>query len=314
MTNTSLDQLHYCSMAEATSREIANVYGQSQFSVRQHQGQDQALLSEVRHLRWQDFELLSATHLNETRVSIRQSDDVIAFLLPSDGQVEVSLKSRRTLRTNGAVAFPRSHCRGMKLAAGKRQIHLGVPSRRFYRHIKSIHGQAFKTPIDFEQTPKLDDQMLDCIVGLIEAVFQDVEAGLLGPALLPNRIEALEICLLAVWPNSLWHNHTDRAPSVAPRHVRSAIGMIHADPFGQFSISALANSGNVSVRTLQNGFRQFTSLSISEFVTHARLRAVEERPGDQIFIEAIRNRIGAGAFRRLNLEYRIRYGRNIGDR
>jgi AraC-like DNA-binding protein len=314
MTNTNLDQFHYCYVPEATSKEIANVYGESQFRVREHPGQNQTLLRELRHLRWHGFELLSATHVIETRVSMRQSNDVIAFLLPSDGQVEISLKSRQTLRTNGAVAFPRLHCREMRLAAGKRQIHLGISSRRLHRHIKSIHGQAFKTPIDFEQTPKLDAGMLDCIVGLIDAVFQNVEAALFTPALLANRIEALEICLLAVWPNSLWHNFTDRAASVSPRHVRSTIGEIHADPFAQFSISSLARNCNVSVRTLQNGFRQFTSLSISEFVTHSRLSTIEERAGDQKFIEAVRNRIGASAFKRLNLEYRIRYGRNIGDR
>jgi AraC-like DNA-binding protein len=301
-------------MAEATSREIAIVYGQSQCWMQQHQGQDQARLSEVRHLRWQDFDLLSVLPFNETRVSIHKSDDVITFLLPSDGEVEVSLKSRRTLRTNGALAFPRSHCREIKLAAGKRQIHLGIPSRRFHRHIKSIQGKPFKMPIDFEETPKLDARMLDCIVGLIDAFFQDVEAALLGPALLANRIEALEICLLAMWPNSLWHNKSNRATSVAPRHVRSAIDMIRANPFAQISSAALADNCNVSIRTLQHGFRRFTSSSISEFVTQSRLSTVDERAGDQEFIDAIRNRIGPSAFKRLSLEYRIRYGRNIGDR
>ncbi|WP_377295420.1 hypothetical protein [Rhizobium sp. SG2393] len=314
MKQTSADEFRYLFMPQATSADIVHVYGKASSSRPSHQSDGQALLSEVRQLRWQNFELLSATHLHETRVAMRHSDDVIAFLLPSDGHVEVSLRSRRTLSTTGAVAVPRSHCRTITLEPRKRQIRLSIPSSRFHQHIKAIHGQAFGTPILFEETPKLDVRMLDYLVSLIDILFQDVENARVGPGLLSKRIEALEICLLAVWPNSLWPENADSTACIAPRHVRAAIGMIRADPFAQLSIPALTGLCNVSVRTLQYGFRQFTSLSISEFITQARLSTIHARASDRKYIEAIKGRIGVKPFGKLSLDYKIRYGRSIGGR
>ena len=314
MSNTDREKVHYCSMRTATLGDIAEIYGNSQLKAHPPEREDEALLNEVRHLRWQDFELLSATHVKETCISIRDTGDVIAFFLPSEGQVKVSLRSRRILTSNGAIAVPRSHCREIKLEAGKRQIRLGIPSRRFHKHIRSIHGQALETSIKFEETPKLDPSMLDGLVGLIDTVFPDIENSPLSNALMANRIEALEICLMAVWPNNLWHNQIDSAACIAPRHVRSAIGKIRADPFTTISIPALAEACEVSVRTLQHGFRQFTTFSVSEFITHSRLSIIQGKAYDPEYIEAVRSRIGMSAFKRLNLEYRIKYGRNIGDR
>ncbi|MDH4414794.1 MAG: hypothetical protein QE484_15890 [Rhizobium sp.] len=314
MNNRNMEKIQYHAMPTATSREIVEVYGDIQFKVQAPEGEDQTLLSEVRHFQWQGFEMFSATHLTETRISIRHSDDIIAFLLPSDGQAEVLLRSRRILRSNGAIAVPRSHCREIKFEAGKRQLRLGIPSRRFHKHIQAIHGQAFETSIKFDETPKLDARMLDCLVGMIDAVFHDVGTSHLSGALLAHRIEALEICLLAVWPNNLWHNNIDSAARIAPRHVRSAIATIRADPFTTFNIPALAEACDVSVRTLQNGFRQFTSFSISEFITQSRLSIMQSKVCDPEYIESVRSRIGLSAFKNLNLEHRIIYGRNILDR
>lgn len=311
MNNTNTEEFHFRSIPTATSREIVEVYGDTQFKVQASEKDDQTLLSEVRHFQWQGFEMFSATYLNETRIPMRHSDDVIAFLLPSQGQVEISLRSRRVISTNVAIAVPRSHCREMKLEAGTRQIYLSISSRRFQKHLKLLEGQTSEKPLEFDKTPKLDARMLDCLVSMIDALFQDAQNSHLYRAHLAHKIESLEICLLAVWPNSLWHNNLDSVVYVAPRHVRSAIGIIRADPFTTFNIPDLAEACDVSVRALQYGFRQFTSFSISEFIAHSRLSIIHNKKGDPEYIDAIRGKIGTSTFKKLNLEHKIKYGRDI---
>lgn len=313
MHNKNTEEFRYRSMATATGQDIVDVSKNTRFMVPDHERQAQRLLSELRHLEWGDFELFSATHLAETRISMRHSDDVIAFLLPSEGQAEILLKSRRTLCTSGAIAVPRSHCRRMKLEAGKKQIRIGIPSHRFHQHVKSLNGHGSEKPIKFDETPKLDACMLNCMVRLINAVFDELETSHISRALFAHKIEALELCLLAVWPNSLWDNKSDTAIYVAPRHVRSAIGIIHADPFTTFNIPDLAKACGVSIRTLQHGFRQFTSFSISEFITQVRLNTIQNKTGDYEYIESVCGRIGLSSFKKLNLEYKIKYGKNIID-
>ncbi|WP_170976411.1 AraC family transcriptional regulator [Rhizobium sp. FKL33] len=313
MDNATAQDFRYRSLPTATIEEIVKAYRNDRCRVQIHDEGRAAILNEVRHLQWGDFELFSATYVNDARLAMRHSNDVIAFLLPSNGQVEISLKSRRTLCTNGAIAIPGAKFSELKLPAGKRQVRLGISRRRFQRHIALPGGQSLEKPLRFDEAPKLDAQMLACLVNLIEAVFFELEHANTSIVSLAHKIDLIQIGLLAVWPNSLWHNNAENVAYIAPRHVRSSIEMIRADPFSPFDIPELARASGVSVRTLQHGFRQFTSYSISEFITRERMKTVRTKMDDAEFMKEIRKKIGSSAFRKLSLEYKIEYGRNIED-
>ncbi|MFJ1598512.1 AraC family transcriptional regulator [Streptomyces sp. NPDC088261] len=61
-----------------------------------------------------------------------------------------------------------------------------------------------------------------------------------------------------------------------PAAVRAAVDLIEADPRAPLTVALLASSCDVSVRTLQNGFRRHLGMSPMAYVREVRLRRAHE--------------------------------------
>ena len=98
---------------------------------------------------------------------------------------------------------------------------------------------------------------------------------------------------------------------ISPRHVRRARDIIHASIEEAISVTDLAHQVGVSVRSLQNGFRQFIGLTPVEYVRRHRLeklhRALMDNRSDRSVTELMLE-CGIVNFGRYAQYYRQQYG------
>ncbi len=101
---------------------------------------------------------------------------------------------------------------------------------------------------------------------------------------------------------------------VRPGHVERAIAIMQADPAAMCSMADLAQATNVSVRTLQVGFRQHTGMSPMGYLRQLRLvRAHEDLlAADPRYhtVARIAHRNGFSHLSRFAATYRATYGCN----
>lgn len=99
---------------------------------------------------------------------------------------------------------------------------------------------------------------------------------------------------------------------IAPWHVRRACAIIDSDLSETLSISDLASRVGVSVRSLQNGFRQFRGTTPANFIRQRRLLRLHEalqRDQRQCSVTDLMLENGIANFGRFAQYYRQRYGR-----
>jgi AraC-like DNA-binding protein len=103
----------------------------------------------------------------------------------------------------------------------------------------------------------------------------------------------------------------DSAPA-SPAAVRTAIDLIETDPQAPLTVSALAAQCDVSVRTLQNGFRHHLGMSPMAYVRETRLRRAHEelRVADPFTetVAAVARRWGFGHLGRFAAAHEVRFG------
>lgn len=98
------------------------------------------------------------------------------------------------------------------------------------------------------------------------------------------------------------HSETLREPvaPARPTAVRAAVDLIEADPRAPLTVAVLASSCDVSVRTLQNGFRRYLGMSPMAYVREVRLgRAHEELRAADPFVESVATVARRWGFRHL---------------
>ncbi|MFE6157455.1 AraC family transcriptional regulator [Streptomyces sp. NPDC056486] len=105
---------------------------------------------------------------------------------------------------------------------------------------------------------------------------------------------------------------TQRIPHCRPALVKRAVDAMEAHPEQPFTVAALAEIANVSVRRLQEGFRHYVGMSPTAYLRQIRLaRAHDElRWSDlgQVTVTDVAYRWGFTHLSRFSAAYRQRYG------
>nr|WP_221214667.1 AraC family transcriptional regulator [Novosphingobium hassiacum] len=139
----------------------------------------------------------------------------------------------------------------------------------------------------------------------------------LGPSIMASRRlkrqyeMVLAEVLLGNYTNSYSEQIALHGNDISPRHVRRAREIIHQSLDDTISINALATQVGVSVRSLQNGFRDFLGLTPLEYVRRHRLErlhaALMVGSGDTSVTELMLE-CGIVNFGRYAQYYRQQYG------
>jgi AraC-like DNA-binding protein len=129
---------------------------------------------------------------------------------------------------------------------------------------------------------------------------------------LAHEAETLLIDALLTVQASNYSEDLRAVSSVAvPRHLRTVLSAIDAAPQSTWSLSEMARTGGVSVRTLCDAFRHFRGCTPMEFVRSVRLARARDdlrRPGQGVSIADVARRWGFGHPGRFAATYRGTYG------
>lgn len=142
-------------------------------------------------------------------------------------------------------------------------------------------------PLRWIPSPTLNPDRLASLERLAALVFEETaESGAVASDdTLGAELQQVLLALLgAPTRGMLYHQTPEDRARLAPRSVRRAQALMIAAPSGDLSVQALASRCGVSVRTLQENFRQFAGTTPSEWWRGYRLERVrkalsESRPG-----------------------------------
>lgn len=168
-------------------------------------------------------------------------------------------------------------------------------------------------PWRWAPVPALRPDRLASLERLTRLVFEESAAAgaVASDAALGAELQQVMLALLGVAGRGLDPGAAADDPAILPRSVRRAQALMIAAPSGGMSLPALASRCGVSVRTLQENFRQFTGMTPSQWWrgyrldrTHAALRA--GRPGTDVTATA--TAYGFFHLGRFAEHYRARFG------
>jgi AraC-like DNA-binding protein len=253
----------------------------------------------------------------EGAISLRReapSGKVIIFL-PVEGDAIFNVGQEAIHSVPGrATILAAGRATGARLLGRRRHLGLFVDQARINAHLtrmfeRTITGDAdFHPYIDLTAGPGL----------LLQQLVTNLHRGLGGGGLLqesPLAVSALcdatVYLLLENFPHRYSNELTLPAPAPAPRHVKWAIDFMHAHIAEPISLSEIATAAKVSIRTLQQGFRQFRNTTPIAYLHEIRMVAARRdllESGAKQAVADIALRWGFTHLGRFAAEYRKRFG------
>ncbi|NNG68366.1 AraC family transcriptional regulator [Rhizobium laguerreae] len=242
------------------------------------------------------------------------SDRMIVFL-PMAGNASFegtreqiySVPARGTILEAGRAA-------GARLFGPRRHFGLFVDQAKITSHLTHMFERTISGDVDFH--PHID---LTAGPGLVlQQIVSSLHRGLSGNGLLQRSpLAASSLCdaaiylLLETCPNRYSNELALPAPTPAPRHVKWAIDFMQEHIAEPISLNDIAMAAKVSVRTLQQGFRQFRGTTPMAYLHELRMVAAHrdllESEANQGIAE-VALRWGFTHLGRFAAEYRKRFG------
>ncbi|MBY3395683.1 AraC family transcriptional regulator [Rhizobium laguerreae] len=204
------------------------------------------------------------------------SDRMIVFM-PMEGNASFegmreqiySVPARGTILEAGRAA-------GARLFGPRRHFGLFVDQAKIVSHLTHMFERTISGDIDFH--PHID---LTNGPGLVlQQIVSSLHRGLSGdgplqraPLAVSSLCDAAIYLLLESCPNRYSNELALPAPAPAPRHVKWAIDFMQEHIAEPISLSDIAMAAKVSVRTLQQGFRQFRNTTPMSYLQDLRMAA-----------------------------------------
>lgn len=132
-----------------------------------------------------------------------------------------------------------------------------------------------------------------------------------SPLALSNLTNAMANLVLETIPHRFSDALIRGTLAPAPRHVRRAIDFMRANLSQPITIGDMAKASNVSVRSLQKGFRDFRTTTPMAYLQHLRLEAAHRELQDAapgLTVAAIALKWGFTHLGRFAVDYKLRFG------
>ncbi|TBZ37694.1 AraC family transcriptional regulator [Rhizobium leguminosarum bv. viciae] len=203
---------------------------------------------------------------------------------------------------------------GARLFGPRRHFGLFIDQAKIISHLTQMFERTISGDIDFH--PHID---LTAGPGLVlQQLVSSLHRGLSGngplqrsPLAVGSLFDAAVYLLLESCPNRYSNQLALPAPAPAPRHVKWAIDFMQEHIAEPISLNDIAMAAKVSVRTLQQGFRQFRDTTPMAYLhelrmaaAHRDLLASDAKQG----IADVALRWGFTHLGRFAAEYRKRFG------
>ncbi|MDF0699227.1 AraC family transcriptional regulator [Rhizobium sp. MC63] len=253
----------------------------------------------------------------EGAISLRReapSGKVIIFLpVEGDAVFNAGQEAIHSVPGRGAI-LGAGRATGARLLGRRRHLGLFVDQARINAHLTHMFERMITGDADFH--PHID---LTAGAGLLlQQLVTNLHRGLGGGGLLqesPLAVSALcdatVYLLLENFPHRYSNELTLPAPAPAPRHVKWAIDFMHAHIAEPISLNEIATAAKVSIRTLQQGFRQFRNTTPIAYLHEIRMVAARRdllESGAKQAVADIALRWGFTHLGRFAAEYKKRFG------
>jgi len=214
---------------------------------------------------------------------------------------------------NGAVLSPSAHVK-LEWAPRCEQIILKIPVATLEKVWRSVADRPLRRAPEFHLPFRADDAAGSGLMQCVDFALREAERGsytLAGHSAMGRLEELLVLKLLDAQPHSHSNELARRRDGIAPRHVRAAEDFMLAHLHEPISLRDLAEHAGVSVRTLNQVFRDFRRTSPMAELRDLRLDAAREHllgaePG--LRVAEVAARWGFSHLGRFAACYRARFG------
>lgn len=182
------------------------------------------------------------------------------------------------------------------------------------RRLSTMLDKPISTRLDFEPIFDIDTGPGNLLLSLVQVTYKALcsfNTSRRSPIYVRSLVDAVATLVLESIPHRFSADLGAGAASISPRHVKRAIAFMRANLSRSISIHEIADSCNVSVRSLQKGFQDFHMTTPMAYLQHLRFEAVHNdlqnpQPGDTV--ASLAGKWGFTNFSRFSVNYRRRFG------
>lgn len=202
---------------------------------------------------------------------------------------------------------------------GTPQLVVYLPRTKVEEAVESLTGRRHRAPVRFSLGMDMTTAPARAWRALVDGLLVDAQAA--GPVLHRDARAQLEDLIVLTLVGGHASNYTDQihcgAELPAPRAIRRAMELCDHAQDEPLTVSMMARSVGVSVRSLQDGFRRYVGMSPAHYLREVRLRSVHRDLSDPeappSTVAEVAHRWGFTHLGRFAAAYHHRYGERPSD-
>jgi AraC-like DNA-binding protein len=248
----------------------------------------------------------------------------------TDYHVDIPLTGRATMRAGlhkpvygspkTAAVFMPGYTADLDCDEDFSQIAVMIPRTEMQLELENLLGHSAAKPLTFSAELDLTTgpgcTVLQTLV-LIDQVSNDPRGLLQHPLAALHLEQVLMGALLLAQPHNYSAALRSPVPSAGPRPVAHAVELLRAKPEHAWTVSELAGDVNVSVRSLQEGFRRSMSTTPMAYLRELRMEQIytelsNAEPGT-VTVTEVAAKWGITNFGRFAASYRRQFSENPSD-
>ncbi|WP_245433045.1 helix-turn-helix domain-containing protein [Rhizobium sp. L43] len=240
----------------------------------------------------------------------------LTIMVPRDGICGVTLGQNTATALPGQLLLGQNHEVDRFFVQGT--LHRSEKLHLDWSVISQTVGELLEAPVSgsLDLLPQVDQHSPAGILfkNLVETIISGMrEDGVLlhSPIAMTNLTQALGHLVARSMPHRYSRQLEKKIFAPAPWHIRRAIDFMRANISTPITMSMVAHAANVSVRTLETGFRTFKETTPAAYLRTLRLRAARQDlldPSNRLEIKDICLRWGFFHGGRFSAMYRSVYG------
>jgi AraC-like DNA-binding protein len=232
---------------------------------------------------------LNAVKVGRTTASYLRFDDAIHIRTSeaTDYHVDIPLTGRARMRAGmnkpvygtptTAAVFTPGYPADLDCGEGFSQLSVMIPREELQVELENLLGQSVAGPLVFSAELDLTTGAGSTVLhtlNLIDRISGNHPGALRHPLAALHLEQVLMGCLLLAQPHNYSAALNSPVASAGPRPVAHAVELLRASPERAWTVGQLAGDVNVSVRSLQEGFRRSMSTTPMAYLRELRMEQI----------------------------------------
>ena len=215
----------------------------------------------------------------EVRITPGELNSFYLIQIPLEGSADITCGKEMIHSDVNTASIPNPlEQLDMVWHAGNPQLIVYINRTTLEERLEDLIGREIHVPVRFDLGMDLTTQKPKSWRSLIDTLVTDVDrGGLTMHAGIRDQFQDLIITGLLL---SQRHNYSEsigtNVEPAAPRSVRQAMAACEANPQEPLTVTDMARYAGVSIRSLQDGFKNYVGMSPTDYLRNVRLNRVRE--------------------------------------